>query len=643
MAVPWSNLIPARSRVLPQGGAILGQLTGTFQTGLEQGRMRAAEDQAPDLLLNYLETQGQGYQPTLGNLATPAAGYVGGQQAPPPAQFDGRPTIANAQQQQAATGGGVDAGVQLLDQFEGFRATPYEDWSYRPGTGERYMSGMRIGYGQTIPGAQNITQEQAQAALRQQIEQQYIPSIVGTVGADVWGRLNPDQQGVLISLAHNYGSIPGRIVPALQSGDSAAAASAIAALGGDNSGINQRRREQEAMAFAGTGQPMAGGAPSGGMPATGGGYSSQPAWSPPTGAERAQLRALMINPATRQMGYQLAIQRMTPPEPTQPNWQLQEFNGTLYRVDANTGQAQPVIQGQGGGTDPADIVTVNGQLVNRRTGEVVGDYRDPQDAAGAGFRPLVDPAERAAMGIPATDAGFYQVGPDGRVYRESGGGTNVEVNLPGQPMIGTIPAGWQATEVEGGGYTMNPIPGGPADRETIEAQQAREINAAWAERQTGVLMTTLSNAEEIVQRNPGGTTGWGELLARLPASESRTLQSLLDTAKAIVGFETLQAMRDASPTGGALGAITERELAFLQSVQGSLDQGLSSDILLRNIQAIAASVERWNQAVQAARGQTGAGGQTGGDPVQVRTPADWEALAPGTPYIDPDGVPRIRQ
>ena len=44
--VPFGSLVAQRSRVLPQGGAVLGQLTGTFQQGLEQGRARAAEDAA---------------------------------------------------------------------------------------------------------------------------------------------------------------------------------------------------------------------------------------------------------------------------------------------------------------------------------------------------------------------------------------------------------------------------------------------------------------------------------------------------------------------------------------------------------------------------------------------------------------------
>lgn len=39
------------------------------------------------------------------------------------------------------------------------------------------------------------------------------------------------------------------------------------------------------------------------------------------------------------------------------------------------------------------------------------------------YRPLTDPAERARYGIPETDKGFYQIGPDNRVYGGTGAGS----------------------------------------------------------------------------------------------------------------------------------------------------------------------------------------------------------------------------
>lgn len=42
-------------------------------------------------------------------------------------------------------------------------------------------------------------------------------------------------------------------------------------------------------------------------------------------------------------------------------------------------------------------------------------------------------------------------------------------------------------------------------------------------------------------------------------------------------------MRDSSPTGGALGNVTEKELALLQAVRGSLKQAQTPEQILYNL------------------------------------------------------------
>jgi len=72
----------------------------------------------------------------------------------------------------------------------------------------------------------------------------------------------------------------------------------------------------------------------------------------------------------------------------------------------------------------------------------------------------------------------------------------------------------------------------------------------------------------------------------VPGSQTADLNAALSTVRALVGFNALQKMREASPTGGALGQITERELAFLQSVEGSLNTNQSTEQLTATIQRI---------------------------------------------------------
>ena len=66
-------------------------------------------------------------------------------------------------------------------------------------------------------------------------------------------------------------------------------------------------------------------------------------------------------------------------------------------------------------------------------------------------------------------------------------------------------------------------------------------------------------------------------------SARRTAEELIKTIKANIGFDRLNQMRQESPTGGALGNITEQELAFLQSVLGSIDLSQKDEAILANL------------------------------------------------------------
>ena len=82
------------------------------------------------------------------------------------------------------------------------------------------------------------------------------------------------------------------------------------------------------------------------------------------------------------------------------------------------------------------------------------------------------------------------------------------------------------------------------------------------------------------------TTGFGAYLKSLPESDAKSLDTTLETIRANIGFDKLQAMRDASPTGGALGQVSERELSSLQAVFGNLDQSQKEEDLRYNLQML---------------------------------------------------------
>lgn len=131
-----------------------------------------------------------------------------------------------------------------------------------------------------------------------------------------------------------------------------------------------------------------------------------------------------------------------------------------------------------------------------------------------------------------------------------------------------------------------PVPGSPAAREIEQAQRARQN----AQNQTGmysnIVLEDIGRARDLIENSPwySPTTGAiGNILKDIGGTNAADVQELTKVVKANIGFDRLQAMREASPTGGALGQVTERELNFLQSTLGSLEQVQSEEQLLQNL------------------------------------------------------------
>lgn len=133
-----------------------------------------------------------------------------------------------------------------------------------------------------------------------------------------------------------------------------------------------------------------------------------------------------------------------------------------------------------------------------------------------------------------------------------------------------------------------------AEGRAIENEQKRQELKNWEQAQAAKdvrqflrfdrNMKIINRARDMVRKNGG--VGWASLLAALPDNDARDLQSALKPLLADLGFDRLQEMRDASPTGGALGQVSERELDLLQSSMGNLDLGASQEQFLRNLDMV---------------------------------------------------------
>ena len=66
-------------------------------------------------------------------------------------------------------------------------------------------------------------------------------------------------------------------------------------------------------------------------------------------------------------------------------------------------------------------------------------------------------------------------------------------------------------------------------------------------------------------------------------TDAKSLSNKLRTIQANISFDKLQAMREASPTGGALGQVSTFELQNLMAVFGSLEQSQTTEELEYNL------------------------------------------------------------
>ena len=132
---------------------------------------------------------------------------------------------------------------------------------------------------------------------------------------------------------------------------------------------------------------------------------------------------------------------------------------------------------------------------------------------------------------------------------------------------------------------------------TEEKTRAANANALAA---VMPVMDTIEKAIPLVGYN---TAGWGSFMKYLPGTEAKDLDNYIGTIKANLGFQQLQAMRQASPTGGALGQVAVKELEALQSTIASLDPSQKKTTLLTNLKKVQNHYLNWKKTLEQQLGQ----------------------------------------
>lgn len=166
----------------------------------------------------------------------------------------------------------------------------------------------------------------------------------------------------------------------------------------------------------------------------------------------------------------------------------------------------------------------------------------------------------------AREAGLQPGTPEYQKFMADSGGSRVEVNMPGQPNIGSIPQGYQAVQdPETKMWTMQPIPGGPEDK---SRQDKARLDAAMTS--TDVITSAASRALSAAKNRNFGAAGTS-VVGVLPWTDSAEVMRNVNVLKSNATIENLNQMRQQSPTGGALGNVTEKEGEMLAAKAGALD------------------------------------------------------------------------
>ncbi len=111
---------------------------------------------------------------------------------------------------------------------------------------------------------------------------------------------------------------------------------------------------------------------------------------------------------------------------------------------------------------------------------------------------------------------------------------------------------------------------------------AKEAGREEQMKSAGIVMQSIDKASKQAQSS--WTTGTpGVILRQVPGTAARDLEATVDTIKANIGFDKLQQMRASSPTGGALGQVSDFENKLLQSVVGNLETSQSKEQFLENL------------------------------------------------------------
>jgi hypothetical protein len=155
--------------------------------------------------------------------------------------------------------------------------------------------------------------------------------------------------------------------------------------------------------------------------------------------------------------------------------------------------------------------------------------------------------------------------------------------------MGTIPPGHRLIQGQDGSYSMEMIPGSPAYRDEQKAREAQGRQQELTARQLNPTIDDITTARKLASSGLIPSTGIGVSgLRNVPVVGQRAenLAATIDAIGSGISLENLNQMRQASPTGGALGNVSDKQSGLLAEAFGSLRQSQSKDLFLYNLSRV---------------------------------------------------------
>ncbi|SLN74734.1 Spore cortex-lytic enzyme precursor [Roseivivax jejudonensis] len=346
----------------------------------------------------------------------------------------------------------------------------------------------------------------------------------------------------------------------------------------------------------------------GSVSTSGGGQYSAPRYNGPSVQQIQQVLANPFLSDQQRQQAKFALQRAMDAEDPLRQMQLEQAQIELQNA-RNPQRETQYVDGVG--------------LIDKQSGQVIQSYETAPDP---GYE-MLSREEAASLGLPE---GNYQRSPDGKIMTIGGGGQTINVNTGNQnPVPGLSKLGEGMTYLydkdgnirldEQGRPMSAPVAGTDSD---IERQQNAEAEERKQAQQKLMLGTTLSsinlNIDEIENGGLPVTGAFGDF-RRTNIGRALTGNAAVDFGNRTnqvtdsAAFSEIQRMRDNSPTGGAVGQLTDGERQAIGNAVTALNNSTSAEEYLRAAKAyrklaldLAYGEGQWSLAED---GSVSAGGQ----------------------------------